>query len=169
MSEAGRISRRERSYTYWGGVAAVAALTLTGCGIHKRTTTVTQAPLYEAERPDTQTFDPSTLAPRPEGSVLVFDPPQSSGEPSMARAYVGPEDTPSDKKVIATFPAGDSAPAECKTEGRLMYTSTSTGQEIVSDEWVRIRVRTEGELEEIYTPIVNAENPGSLSPQLPNC
>lgn len=161
MSRIRRSARGERSYVQWGGIAAVATLMLAGCGANKEVTTVV-SPQYTSEGSGTQTFDPSTISPRREGSVLVFSAPEPRDESSVVRAYVGPDDTPSDKKVVATFPTGDSAPAECKVEGRLMHANTPAGQEIASDEWVRIKAVG-------YVAAVHAQYPGSLLPQLLEC
>lgn len=158
----GRLSGGERKWQVLGtALVAAGALALSGCGGdegEQRAAQTAQAPAPDEARSNTMP-DQTT----PESPILVFD--DLAGGSSVVQVYPGVGDSKRDKKANGTFLSGQSAIAECKTEGRTVH-STPSEEKRTYNEWVRIQ-GTPGKTQ--YATAVYAENPDALLEQLPEC
>lgn len=157
MNEA-EITRESNWRTFVRIWLAVGALAFASCssGDSKAETTVpTSAGVTLA--PNTST------ASAPEQPTLTFD--DLGANSPIIQVYPGVEDTPADRQYNGTYNDGDTATAECETNGRTVK-SVSPEPRRESNQWVRIQAPN-GESQ--YATTVYVENPEQLLEQLQPC
>ena len=139
-------------------VVLAGSLMLTGCGRGGSGEDSSSA----SGSPTTATSGsaPAAILPR-----LVFD--DLHGGSPIIEVYPGVTNSSADKQANGSFNDGDSVPAECKTEGRMVHSNPGLGEEDrSSDDWIRIQ-GSPGETQ--YATAVYAENPSELLGRLPDC
>lgn len=161
-----QVSNTERNLRVLGGVlASTGALAVAGCGndnekaVYKATTTE-QVATSEATQPTT------TMSDRKKAK-LIFD--GLGGSEPVIMVYKGVGDTSSAKKHTGTFYSGDTAVAQCKTEGRTVQSDPASGEsERSSDDWIRVE-KSPDPTDTAYATAVYVEHPHELLEKLPEC
>ena len=98
-------------------------------------------------------------------ATFTFD--ALGGGSSIIRVFPGVGDAPEDKVHNGTFNDGDTAPAVCKTTGRLVVSDTSVGErERESDVWIRV-IGSPGVTQ--YAPLTYGSIPDDDLEELPSC
>ena len=111
------------------------------------------------------TTQPSPDSTSQDGTMLTFD--DLGGGSPIIEVYPGVQDTPADKKYNGTFNSGDTALAECRTDGREVHSNPAVGEEDrSSNQWIRID-GAPGQIE--YATAVYVQNPEALLRQLQDC
>lgn len=101
----------------------------------------------------------------PELPRLVFDALNTGS--SIIAVYPGVGESAADRQPNGTFSDGQSIPAECQTEGRIVTSEKSPGHNArTSNVWIRIE-GTPGETQ--YATAVYVEDPTTLLGQLKPC
>jgi hypothetical protein len=143
-----RLRRRESAAV----LAAVASLSVAACGGNNKANSAST----RAEVATNSNGQPIQIA---------FD--YLGGGSKVIRVYAGPGSETGDKQTIGTYFDGDTAPAECKTEGRTVFSHPELGEEKRnSNKWIRIQ-GPGGETE--YATAVYIERPQEVLNELPDC
>lgn len=107
---------------------------------------------------------PSSTSARPNGLPMIVFDDLHGGSPYI-QVYPGVTDTAADKQPNGVYNDGDTAQAECKTEGRAVHSDPSVGEEDrTSNDWVKLQGSPAQ-----YATAVYIENPAALLNELPDC
>lgn len=144
------------------GLASLAAMVtaagIAGCGGQNEASSSATEQVPAQTESDTNASSGSARSKKPR---LVFD--ALGGGSPVIEVYAGPSRAPKDKESVGGYPAGESVVAECKTEGRVVKTDPSAGEEDRSSaDWVRIEGGG-------YATAAYIAKPEELLPQLPEC